>query len=247
MERSDKGKYLVVVVAIIGAIATISVPIVNHYFPTPKTEDPVKTLPAASPSVSAETVQAGADSGPKSTPPEIKHVIPPPGEDGSLDLQNVQRHLAEGDQAAAYRTALYLVSAATDNPQFHACLADLSISQGLMSRAADEFKKSADLGLDGMSVREARVRENLPVLTAGYLYVPGTEFGTEQAILLNNLRDAGIPGTYPFREKLCRDAKKTVEDQESLPSNQKLFAPGSVNRRCASDPDPAMQFTDCYR
>jgi hypothetical protein len=36
MESSDKGKYIVVVVAIIGAIATVSVPIVGHYFPTQK-------------------------------------------------------------------------------------------------------------------------------------------------------------------------------------------------------------------
>jgi hypothetical protein len=80
-------------------------------------------------------VQKTEEPGSKGNSQEVERVVPPPGEDGALNLQNVRLRIAVKDYAAAYRTAIYLVSAAPDNPQFHACLADLSISQGLMGKA----------------------------------------------------------------------------------------------------------------
>lgn len=246
MENSDKGKYLVVVVAIIGAIATVSVPIVNHYFPSPKSDERVNAAPAQVPLVAPQVTQKVPEPEPNNAKPEKAPMAPPSGEDGALNLLNVKLHIAAKDYAAAYRTANYLVSAKPEDPRFHACLADLSISQGLISKAADEFKMAADHGLDGMAVRAARVKENLPILSAGYLYVSGTEFGHASAVLFADFDTAGIPGTLPFRAKLCEDAKKTLDYQNAnYAPERRMYAPKGADSLCTSDPGRAEEFTDC--
>jgi len=246
LESGDKGKYGLVIVAIIGAIATISVPIVSHYFPSSKPDDHVSTSPVQSPSIVPQDTQKVVEPQPKSAVPETAPIAPPSGEDGALNLLNVNLHIAAKDYAAAYRTASYLVNAKPDDPRFHACLADLSVSQGLMSKAADEFKLAADHGLDGMDVRAARVKENLPVLKAGYLYVSGTEYGHDSAVLFGDLYKAGIPGTLPFREKLCADAKKTLDYQNAnYAPERRMYAPKGANDICTSDPGRAVDFIDC--
>src|SRR3984957_1599767 len=109
MESGEKGKYIVVVVAIIGALATVSVPVVSHYFPTPKDKidnNPVGTskTPVEKPTAgmaipTPDPVQKHVDSVSKNPSPEdqhaeVPHVAPPPGEDGALNLQTVGSHLA---------------------------------------------------------------------------------------------------------------------------------------------------------
>ena len=89
MENSDKGKYLVVV-AIIGALATVSVPIINHYFPSQKekADESARTSPAQVPSA---TQQNAVEPDHKNAQTEKKRIMPPPEEDGSLDFITVQR------------------------------------------------------------------------------------------------------------------------------------------------------------
>jgi hypothetical protein len=115
-----------------------------------------------------------------------------------------------------------------------------------MGKAADEFKKAAGLGLTAMAIHEARVRDNLPVLNAGYLYVTGSEFGRDQATLWVDLEEAEIPGTIPFWEKLCSDAKKTMDYQnEFYAPDKRMYAPYHANSVCTSNPETGLQFRDC--
>ena len=142
---------------------------------------------------------------------------------------------------------MYLVAAEPDNPQFHACFADLSIAQGLITKGANEYKKAGELGLAGMYEREFRVRKNFSVLTRSFLYVPGTIFDTPQDDLLDHLREASIPGTNVFKKKICKDVDATFEAEKGRGQFDGRTTALVLSRvACDSQSDADMQFNDCF-
>jgi len=218
MESGDKGRY-VIFVAVIGALATVSVPLINHWFPakqqseaarpelSPVTDASVASKPPATKSGPAPTK---AESPIKRLPTATQQKSQPAKELSprhKLDVAEsealAREYLRSGNWSAAQKELGNLIKLEPSDEKWHGCLANLSLQNGEFAKAEGEFRKSGELGNRNGLIYAARVKAHEIALQKAYDFRPDGEFTDNNWEILQELMTNRIPGASHMIYGLC--------------------------------------------
>ncbi len=212
LDRDNKGKSLVLV-ALIGALATVAVPLIQYWFPSKVPAiPPVQQKPSSAQQQGGSLTPSDSSTSKTVITRTKKPAIPAPSK-----LQGVSKidpdeakalgreYLKAKEPAEALRAFKQASVSDPLNGILHSCVAELSVQEGLIDQAVPEFRTAAQLGENGMKDFAARVQANRELLVNAHAYQYRHRGATDADFeLYTQLTTARIPGTGRVVFELCQ-------------------------------------------